>query len=86
MGSRQFTQQQKLSVLKAAEDVGVKESARVAGVHYVTVYEWRRQLESLGEEAFLAKDVHRPGRGVKEVSQEQELVHGCSLEDADRRR
>lgn len=72
MGSRQFTQQEKLSVLKAAEDVGIKEASRVAGVHYVTVYEWRRQLESLGEEAFLAKAVHRPGRGVKEISQEQE--------------
>ena len=72
MGSRQFTQQQKLSVLKASQEVGIKESARVAGVHYVTVYEWRRQLEILGEKAFLSKEVHRPGRGVKEISPEQE--------------
>lgn len=72
MGSRQFTQEQKLSVLKAADEVGVKESARVAVFHYVTVYEWRRQLESLGEEAFLAKAVQRPGRGLKEITPEQE--------------
>ncbi len=72
MGSRQFTQQEKLSILKAAAEVGVKESARVARVHYVTVYEWRRQLESLGEAAFLAKEVQRPGRGLKEVTPEQE--------------
>jgi len=50
MGSRQFTQQEKLRVLKASEEVGIKEAARV---DYVTVYVWRRQLV-----AFAARLAH----------------------------
>lgn len=38
MGSKRFTQEQKLAVLKRAEQMGIKEAARAAGVHYTTVY------------------------------------------------
>ena len=72
MGKSNFDQQQKLSTLKSAEENGVKFAAEVAGVHYATVYEWRRQREALGEEAFLAYESHHPGRGVKEITPEQE--------------
>ena len=80
MGKRQFSQQQKLSVLQGAEEVGIKEAARLAEVHYVTVYEWRRQLEALGEEAFLSSQAHHPGRGIKEITPEQEetIMHAWS--------
>jgi transposase InsO family protein len=69
---RQFTQEQKLKVLQSAEEIGVVKSAELAGVHYTTVYEWQRKLGVLGEEAFLAYRPKSRGRGVKEVTKEQE--------------
>ena len=72
MGKKQFSQEQKLSVLRGASKVGIKEAARLAEVHYSTVYEWKRQLEALGEEGFLAYETKHPGRGVKEITETQE--------------
>jgi hypothetical protein len=34
---RQFTQEQKVAVLDSAEKLGVKEAAKLAGVHYAVV-------------------------------------------------
>ena len=50
MGKKQFTQDQKLSVLKGASTVGIKEAARLAEVHCSTVYDWKHQVDALGEE------------------------------------
>lgn len=72
MGKKRFSQKQKLSVLKSASKLGIKEAARLAEVHYTTVYEWKHQLEALGEEGFLAYKASYPGRGVKEISATQE--------------
>lgn len=72
MGKRRFSQKQKLSVLKSANKLGIKEAARLAEIHYTTVYEWKHQLEALGEEVFLAYKASYPGRGVKEISATQE--------------
>lgn len=72
MTNKQFSQHQKLAIVNHAKEIGVKEAAEIAGVHYTTVYEWRRQLEELGEEAFLEYQPHRPGRGEKEITPEQE--------------
>jgi transposase InsO family protein len=69
---QQFTQQQKLAVVKSAREVGMKEAARLAGVHFTTVYEWRRRVEAMGEEAFVAYEPPAPGRGVKEIDPEKE--------------
>ena len=74
MAAKQFDQQQKLTILEKAEEIGVQEAARVAGVHYSTVYEWRRQLEALGREAFLEHQPHRPGRKEKQITPEQEAA------------
>jgi putative transposase len=74
MGKKQFSQEQKLSVLKGASNVGIKEAARLAEVHYSTVYEWKHQLEALGEEGFLAYETRHPGRGIKEISDTQEAA------------
>ena len=49
-----------------------KEAARVVGVHYVTVYEWLRRYEAMGEEAFLSYKPASPGRGVKKITVQQE--------------
>ena len=49
---RHFTQKQKLDILESAKDVGIKESADLAEVHYSTVYQWQRKLNVLGENAF----------------------------------
>lgn len=72
MESKHFTQEQKLAVLESAEKTGVRKAADLAGVHYTTVYDWRRRLESLGKEKFLEYKPSYPGRGVKEITAEQE--------------
>jgi putative transposase len=72
MGSKRFTQEQKLAVLGSASRVGIKEAARLAEIHYTTVYQWQRRLDALGEEAFLAYKPSTPGRGIKEISSKKE--------------
>jgi transposase InsO family protein len=74
MGAKQFDQQQKLTILEKANEIGIKEAAKVAGVHYTTIYDWRRKLEALGQEAFLEHQPHRPGRNEKEITPEQEAA------------
>jgi len=49
-----FNQEQKLVILESAEQVGIGEASRIAGVHYTTVYGWRNNLEALGKDAFLS--------------------------------
>jgi putative transposase len=65
-------QKQKLAVLESADKIGVREAAKVAGVHYTTVYEWKRQLEAIGAENFVNYRPDYSGRGEKEISPEQE--------------
>lgn len=72
MSKSQYSQEEKLKVVKMAEEVGPKEAARIAGIHYTTVYEWRSRVEALGEEAFVSTTPRHPGRGVKPISKAQE--------------
>jgi transposase InsO family protein len=72
MGARHYDQKQKLAILKSAEKVGVRKAAQIAGVHYTTVYDWKRQYDSLGESGFLAYKPSYPGRGIKQISAQQE--------------
>ncbi len=72
MKKKNLDQEQKLKVLKKSEEIGVREAAEVAGVHYTTVYEWKRQLEAMGEDAFLKRRPNYPGRGEKVITPEQE--------------
>jgi putative transposase len=74
MGTKTFSQQQKLTILESAKNLGIKEAAKVVGVHYTTIYDWRRQLQSLGEEAFLSYRPKYPGRGTKEIDASQETA------------
>ncbi|NOX33633.1 MAG: transposase, partial [Deltaproteobacteria bacterium] len=46
----------------------VRYASEVAGIHYTTVYDWRRQFAAMGKEAFLKYQVSRPGRGIKQIS------------------
>jgi len=39
MGLRQFSQKQKLAILDSAAEIGIKQAAEVAGVHYTTIYD-----------------------------------------------
>ena len=72
MGSRHFSQEQKLVILNSAAEIGVRQAAELAGVHYTSVYDWRRQLESLGKQGFLDYHPSYPGRGIKQITPEQE--------------
>ena len=72
MTSKRFTQEQKLTILKSAAKVGIRNAAKIANVHYTTVYDWRRKLASLGKEGFLAYRPSYPGRGTKAISAEKE--------------
>lgn len=72
MSSKQFSQKQKLAILNSAAKIGIKEAADAAEVHFTTVYDWRRKLESLGEQAFLEYQPSYPGRGIKTITPKQE--------------
>jgi transposase InsO family protein len=72
MGTKQFDQKQKLEILKSAEKVGPKEAGNLAKVHYTTIYQWKRMLDALGEEGFLAYKPSTPGRGIKKISAQKE--------------
>ena len=74
MGNKQFSQKQKLKVLESSERIGIKEAAEISDVHYTTVYDWKRKLDSLGRKNFLAYKSSHPGRGIKEISPKQEEV------------
>jgi len=68
MAKTNFTQKQRLAILKGAEKTTVRYAAKVAGIHYTTLYDWRWQLSAMGKEAFLAYQVSKPGRGIKQIS------------------
>lgn len=72
MEKRNFTQKQKVAVIKGSKKTTVRYAAELAGIHYTTVYDWRRQFEAMGEEAFLLYQVSKPGRGIKQISPEKE--------------
>jgi putative transposase len=72
MSQKQFDQQTKLKIIESALEIGYKEASNIAGVHWATVYDWKRQFDAFGKEAFLARKCPRPGRGVKQISKDQE--------------
>ena len=72
MGSRQFSQKQKMAILDSAARIGVKQAAELSGVHYTTIYDWRRQLKSMGKQLFFDYKPSYPGRGIKQITSEQE--------------
>ena len=74
MSGKQFDQQQKAAIVENAKEIGFKEASRIAGVHYTTVYDWSREIEAIGKEAFLARETKREGRGIKEISEKQERL------------
>lgn len=76
---KRFNQEAKLKILKTAESMGIKEAAQVAGIHYTTVYEWKKQLEIKGEEEFLSYKSVTKGRGNKKITEKQErsVLESC---------
>ena len=69
---KRFSQEQKLKILETAKGIGIKETAKLTGIHYTTVYDWKRQLGARGKEGFLAYRSPSPGRGIKRITEEQE--------------
>ena len=72
MSKKNYTQKQKMAILRSAKKTTVRDAAKVVGIHYTTVYDWRRQLETMGEKTFLENQVSKPGRGLKQISPEKE--------------
>lgn len=72
MTNKNFTQKQKVAILNGSKKTTVRYAAKIAGIHYTTVYDWRRQLAAMGEEAFLVYQASKPGRGIKQISLEKE--------------
>ncbi len=72
MSLKQFDQHQKSTIVENASDIGFKESAKIARVHYTTDYDWQRQLDASGQEVYLSHQAHYPGRGLKEITEGQE--------------
>lgn len=74
MKKKHFDQQQKLKIVQSAKELGFKQAAKIAGVHYTTVYDWKGQLDVMGETDFLSHQPRYKGRGIKEISPEQEAA------------
>ena len=72
MGSTRYSQEEKVSVLESAKQIGVEEAATIAGVKATTVYNWRNQLKQLGKDAFLAYAPLYKGRGIQKITVEQQ--------------
>ena len=72
MRSRQFNQTQKMAILDSAAEIGIKQAAELAGVHYTTIYDWRRQLKSVGKQIFIDYKPSYPGRGIKQITAKNE--------------
>lgn len=49
MSKKQFDQQQKMTIVRHAQEIGFKEAAKISGIHYTTVYDCQHQLEDLCE-------------------------------------
>jgi len=69
---RQFTQEQKLNILESGKENGIKKAAELSGVHYTTIYDWKKRCDALGEKAFLAYKSPSRGRGIKKITPKQE--------------
>jgi len=73
MGKRKhFTQEQKFSILESAKEIGINEAAKLTDIHYTTIYDWKKRLNALGKEAFLAYKPPSRGRGIKKITLKQE--------------
>lgn len=72
MGSKHYSQTQKMTILQSANTVGIKKAANLGGIHFTTIYDWKKQYESLGKQKFLDYTSAYPGRGTKEISADQE--------------
>ena len=65
---RKFTREFKLEVIKRSyEDLKVTDLARELGIHVNLIYRWRKQFEENQQTSF-------PGRGVKQLSEEESEV------------
>ena len=69
---RQFTQEQKLSILESAKENGIMGAAELSGVHYTSIYDWKKKFDVLGKKGFLAYKSPSLGRGIKKITQKQE--------------
>ena len=56
--------------------MGIKEAAGVAGVHYVTLYEWLRRYEVMGEEP---ASLERGGQKDKHPTGESDAFNSASI-------
>jgi putative transposase len=74
MSKKQFGPEEQFKIIESAREIGFTKAAEIAGVHFTTIYEWKRLLDALGKEAFVARRAKRPGRGIKQISPEQEAA------------
>ena len=72
MSKNHYSQKQKLAIVKKAKEIGIKEAAKICDVHFTSIYSWRKSLQEVDDQTFLAHKPSRPGRGVKIITPEQE--------------
>ena len=80
MSKKQFSQEQKLKILESAEKLGARPVADIAGIHYITVYEWRNQLKAKGKKAFVEHQPAILGRGIKQPGIDCHILNFTRLE------
>ena len=62
MSKKQFNQQQKLAILKSAENLSIRDAADIAGIHYTTIYDGVSNLKPWARKHPL--NISHPNQGV----------------------
>ena len=71
---RKFTKEEKLQVLKEAEQNGVKETLEKHGVYPATYYSWKKKYDQMGEKGFRHGMTPEHLKEIKRLEKENEVL------------
>ncbi len=74
MGKQKYSKEEKEKILKEAEEEGVREVSRRYGIHFTTVYEWKKSFKSRGKELPSRSGGHNKGRREIEEWKREEVL------------
>ena len=71
---RKFTKEEKLLVLKEAEEKGVKDTLEKNGIYPATYYSWKKKYEQMGEMGFRHGMTPEHIKEIKRLEKENALL------------
>ncbi len=74
MGKQRFSKEEKEKILKESEKDGVREVSKRYGIHFTTVYEWKKRLQSRGQGLPGRSGGHNKGRREIEGWKREEVL------------